>query len=265
MLGSIIGGIGSLIGGLFGSSEKDKDRDAAARENQLQREFNARQARMAWKRSTRSVGLNLKNTILMARRMGISPLAVLGGGSHGTPVQPAQAQSLPGPQYPSGLGDGIGQAIASVGDALTAAQVGLVKEQTRSIMRNDALAARDMIDRARSRSLISAQHAAGRGGAVSTISPKDMVRPSLNVVPPQGTKWPTGASTNAQDFENEYGDLASSAYGLWRLGSDIWDDFARKNPWFWNTPRYKRMLDAAQQGGGTTGNPMGDAGSLGGN
>lgn len=96
MLGSIIGGIGSIVGGLFGQSAADKDR-------KLQKQF--AQQGIQWRAAD-------------ARKAGIHPLAALG-------AQTSQYTPVGSP-----LGDAIGSGMAQVGQGLSGASAKQLEKES---------------------------------------------------------------------------------------------------------------------------------------
>lgn len=210
---------------------------ATNRANALQSAKERRLSYRMFKEGYHSPGENLASTVAMARKLGINPLAALGGASASTmpytvpgsiPAVASQDQAFqatPGQVAPA---TAAGDMWSVVGAQLAnlAAQTENVQEQTASIRRNDAMKAFDVAaSGARSRSFASGIRRASTTGSGSGPVPTD-VRPRVLVLP-NGEKFVTGASTSTQDVENEYGDIVQNAYGLWRFAQDLGSDSVR--------------------------------------
>lgn len=181
MLGSIISGIGSVVGGLFGANSASKDRKS-------QKEY--AQNSVQWRAAD-------------AKKAGLHPLATMGySGSSYSPVGDggagaaiSQAGAQIGQHMNAGPKNQLATQLAQSSMGVDSANIELLKAQKLQILDNI------------------------RKGLVGTKGSTTQLPSAEQITGPLGG-WKTGASTKTQDIEDHYGGAAGEIYGILRLLTD---------------------------------------------
>lgn len=211
--GSLITAGGSLLGGLFSDSSDAANAQKINQQNlQASREF--AQNRIQW-------------TAEDAKKAGIHPLAALGAQTFSPPTFQVPGQSR--------TGDAIGKGAEALGEAFTKLQLEGLKASNEKTKAEAALAA------AQSR----------------TVLAKARASESLKVAEPKfdALKWAdkylkvNPGFSDAEDFENRYGDIASEVFGLANLGADTYRNLKgtgwvqRANDWWVRNEPVEALID----------------------
>lgn len=198
MLGSIIGGIGSIVGGLI---KNNADKKNAQRQEALQREF--AQQGIQWK-------------VADAKAAGIHPLYALGASTH---------SYAPTSVGGSGLGDGIAAAGQNIGRAIDAtrspqAKIGAIQQ---SIMETqlEGLGLDNDLKRARLASAIATNATRtgipsdgsdtqfdGQGNAIGLKGPKIDINTRRDVPHPGSPEHVAGSGPSVMFVKNTTGGLS---------------------------------------------------------
>lgn len=184
--GSLIGAGSSLLGGALGSSSADK---LNKKNIKLQKKF--AQQGVRWR-------------VADAKAAGIHPLAALG---------------LTGSSYsPAFQTDPMGDALAQAGQTIgTGVRENRISPVERSIIRKNNAEA----DFANAQAALSLQARANQNqnSPVSSVSVAEPENTHLRLN--EHTVVPVSKISDAEAFENRYGDIAQEAAGLVILGSDL--------------------------------------------
>lgn len=209
----LIGGVGSLIGGAMSSSATKSAQKASIKEAQ-------RAEAAAFARDDNKI----RRLVDDAKSAGVHPLAALGSsvaGSFASPVSPTFTPN-------TAMGDAVGNAAANFANMIpdkgaqqtTSLQNDLLRAQINKTKAESA----EILANATSRSLISKVRAAAIGGPGSTLTSKSVSDPErVRFVTPGGT-FTSSASTPAQTWEDQYGDLVGGLVGAGNFLSDSWQD-----------------------------------------
>lgn len=191
MLGDIISGIGSVIGGFMNSKAQK-----SANKMQLQ----AMQNGVQWK-------------VADAKKAGIHPLAALGANIN-----------MPSPVPVTGMGDAVAAGGAALGSAVKTAsqsevellQKELLKSQIRQM---DSVTSLNV---ARSRSVASSQRlqAVQEGLPLTT-----KLKPTSTGLRINGKDMPDAGNSDAEEAEAKYGDVIQEIYGAANFVSDLWKGY----------------------------------------
>lgn len=234
-LPALISASSSILGGLFGQSEADKDRQAQARANAqniaFQRQANAqniREARRAsnvdWQRYNQARSTNLQTIAADARAAGIHPLAALGVNMAGVPASPVGSVRAPRVDpaiSPSGsaIGDGIARAGAQLGDGVAQ----LFDQRAR--LENELLSAQIQQTRAGTATMLA--NATSRS-AISSVQNK---RHALQFGGWRG-ELPEGTIPAGDQPETELGEIGQLIQSLYNLSrTEFTHSDGRKTSW----------------------------------
>lgn len=191
MLGDIIGGISSIIGGFQAAKAQKKA-------NQLQE---------------KSMKKGIQWRVNDAKAAGIHPLAALG----------ANVNTL-NPVPVTGLGDGIAAGGAALGNAAKSYEAreaeNLSKELLKSQIRQmDSVTS---LNAARSRSVIASM----RSSAVQEGLPlTGKLKPTNTAIRANGVDLPNAGWSDAEEVEAKYGDIVQNLYGAVNFGADLWKGY----------------------------------------
>lgn len=210
-LPALISAGSSILGGLFGQSQADKDRQAQLRANQqniaFQRQANAqniREARRAsatdYARYLSARSTNLQTIAADAKAAGIHPLAALGVNMAGVPASPVGTVRAPrvDPAISatgSSIGDGIARAGSQLADGL-ASQL-----DTRSKLENELLSAQ--IEQTRAGTATMLANATSRTAIGSVLTS------------------PGSAAERYAEAQRDYGEVQDYIFGF----PNLWGDF----------------------------------------
>lgn len=203
MLGEIVSGIGSLVGGLFGKKSADK----ANRQNiQLQKDF--AQKGIQWK-------------VADAKKAGVHPLAALGANT--VSYSPSTVGS-------TALGEGISQFGQDIGRAVNA---GSTSDQRASHVQSQILQ-----EQLKGLQLDNAGKMLQNAGTASVLRRSAMVGPPMPSASGVTNTGMAGQSSNyivggvsvprnplfsdAQVIEDRHGDVAAAGYGLLTIPADAY-------------------------------------------
>lgn len=172
-----------FAGGLFGQSSREKAAEkAASRQEAVSREF--AQHGVRWR-------------VEDAKAAGIHPLAALGASTHTAPGLPVPAS-----------GDAVGAGLSSLGKAIDEASA------ERPALENDLLRAQirktdaeTMRDQAESRTRIANGRRAGQ--VLTTPPPPE----HSGLMRPRGTETNFPGWSDAQKYEDRYGEMSDFIYG----------------------------------------------------
>lgn len=210
-LGSIIGGIGSLAGGLFGKSSQDK---ANAANIQLQKDF--AQKGIQWK-------------VADARKAGVHPLAALGASTVG--FSPSVVGSSALGDAVSNMGQDIGRAVdaaATRPTRLEHLQTAIAEQQLRGLqLDNDGkFIANTALASSAARTAMSGPPmptATGNGSGMPGGMPGQGDFTSVRV---GNLKTVPAPVSDAQTLSDRYGEVVEWLGGLGVLGADMWKNRA---------------------------------------
>lgn len=199
LIGGGISAVGSLLGGLFGSSSNNH----AGRDQ--------RQA------TSYAIRASVLDKVAAAKEAGISPLYALGA-----PVM--SASSAVG--SPSASGDTLGQSLAAMGQDVgraVAATQSAAQRQLQNLTLQKAGLENDYL---------RAQIASINARTAQQMGP---ARPAVDLPGDFGSLTPSGKTT-AQDVQNEYGDIAENLFGLGHMTEDGIRSFYHWafDPSYWN-------------------------------
>lgn len=231
MLGSIIGAVGSLVGGLIGSKDKDKalqiQQQMNAENIALQKEF--AQSGIQWKAED-------------AKKAGIHPLYAMGANTHSfSPVSVGVDSSSPMGSAVSAMGQDIGRAINSTRSttdqqkAFDSTVQGLTVEKMG--LENQLLASQIAKLRAAPSPGIPVPAATNIVDGQNFPIPKSdkfTERPRLQLG--NGEIITDPSYSNANDAEDRYGEIGGNLAGLYTMWADM-----KKNGYgiqFEKTPDY---------------------------
>lgn len=209
---SIIGAVGSLFGGLLNSSSNSAMNAANIG---FQRETNQQNQQFIREMNKNAFDIDstkVRRLVEDAKAAGIHPLAALGStvaGSSAMPVAPSFTSPVVAGS--SAMGDSVGDAFAQLAAGLSLKRQGL---------ENELLAAQ--VGEARSRSVIAKARAAAVGGPGSTLA-EHIIDPqrTSHVRTPLGVVMTNPNTSDAQTYEDRYGDIVENVAGVGNLISDL--------------------------------------------
>ena len=216
-LSGIIGGLGSVVGGLFNKSEADKNRafQLAAAKNSIQ-----------WR-------------VQDAQKAGIHPLYALGAPTFSpSPVMSGLGDSI------ANAGQDISRAVEATADnperfALAASRQLTALQLERGSLENELLRtqiAKEKIPGHPPAAPGGTPLLPGQGDTRGVPRDPDVGPRILQIPDGRGgyIDWRTGPTTNSQAVADEYGDSAQEVYGGWRFLNDLADRVARDVPADWD-------------------------------
>lgn len=238
--------LGDVLGGIFGGDDSQKDALKFAK-----KQFKYQQ----W-----LVNNRIWATVEDAKRAGIHPLVALGSGASGGWASPVPYDGGGGPGWGSSVGAGLG----ALGDSLSALyendtdladrraaraeesrQRGLDRLAAKQVPARSTLDklnedyVREQIFETRSRTLLNQAQARAVGAETGqTLAGPGAGAPHVFKTPLNtGTDLTAGRGTDAQDWENRYGQIVGEAAGLGNAAMDTYDMVKRKVRKWWESHR----------------------------
>lgn len=203
LLSGIIGGALGLLG-----NKMDQDFQKKAAQNSIQ-----------WR-------------VKDANKAGVSPLFALGAPTMNFQSSIGPTLGAAGSEVGSGfesMGQDISRARAATMDApeRDASGMMLKLQLERGGLENELLR--------RQISQIGSPGVPGRQTAplIPGQTPRDPDAVPMGIVFPNGEVLETGATSPSNTIEQQYGDVAQNAHGVWRLATDAYAKFDRDYPWIW--------------------------------